>query len=201
MSSCRTGRQLAAAGSLPASRRAASSRAPCSTLARRSAEPPSREPRPGPLQCGPSSGPGSHGGCSIDLQEIVLHRALDRVALHAEPQSGSGEREDREHGSRRDRRVRGPSSHPLARALEEPDRPGEDRLPAEEAPQVRGQLGCGDVPPQWILAQALEADRLQVARHARVQPRRRHWVVVEDLHLGSKRGVARETAAGPSAPA
>ena len=50
--------------------------------------------------------------------------------------------------------------------------------PLQEPPQVLGQRRRVGVPPRRILVQALQADRLQVARHFRVQSRGRHRLVV-----------------------
>jgi len=59
---------------------------------------------------------------------------------------------------------RGPPPRPLDAALPETARLSLDGLPRQEAPQVVGQGQGAAVAPLGFLVQALEADRLQVAR-------------------------------------
>ena len=61
------------------------------------------------------------------------------------------------------------------------DRPRLDRFIQQEAIQVIRQLLRRGVAAAWLLFQALQADRFQVARRSRVQRARRHRLVVRDL--------------------
>ena len=70
--------------------------------------------------------------------------------------------------------------HRQARS-DRPDRPRHDRLAGQEPPQVLGQRGGRVVPLGRVLLQALQRDRLDVARQARHQPRRRHRLGRLDL--------------------
>ena len=78
----------------------------------------------------------------------------------------------------RQRRQRRPPPRPLAsRAPAAPTGRARIGSPAWNAPQVVGQLLGAGVAPGRLLAQALQADRLQVARHLRLPARRRHRLV------------------------
>ena len=66
--------------------------------------------------------------------------------------------------------ARAPSPGPFQRA----DGPGQDRPALEPAPEVVGQVGGRGVAPCGRLLQALQADRLQVARRPSVELPRRH---------------------------
>ena len=66
-------------------------------------------------------------------------------------------------------------------------RPGVDRLAVEEAAQVVGQLRGAGVAPGGLLFQALQADRLQVVRDARLELARRHRLLLDDLADGVDR--------------
>src|SRR5207253_10266289 len=67
-----------------------------------------------------------------------------------------------------------------------------NRIGSEEAMQIVSQVKCADVAHLWVLGQALEADRLQVARHLRLQLPWRYQIVVQDLEDGVNRGVRLE---------
>ena len=91
---------------------------------------------------------------------------------------------DRQH-QRCDRRQRGGQAPVAAAPPHEtldgagPSRP--DRPVFQESPQVLGQGLGRAVPLRRVLLQALQGDRLQVARRARHQPRRRHRLGRLDL--------------------
>src|SRR5262249_40282323 len=74
----------------------------------------------------------------------------------------------RQHDRRRDR---GNGWLPLApepRPLGRPDPARSDRARVEPATQVVGQRLCRRVPPPRVLRQALQADRLEIARNVRI---------------------------------
>ena len=75
-------------------------------------------------------------------------------------------------------------------------RPRHDRLAVQVTTQVLRQRRRRGIPPRRILLQALQADRLQVARDRRIQPPRRHRLVVDDLEHGVHRRWPPGTAAG-----
>src|SRR5258708_3955472 len=58
---------------------------------------------------------------------------------------------------------------------------GDDRIAAQEPVDVFGQRGGGGVAEPRLLTEALKADRLQVARHRAVQPRRGYRILREYL--------------------
>ena len=96
---------------------------------------------------------------------------------HRQPDRGD-QHESHECGPRR------PPPRPLQGALPGGRRPGADRLAGQEPPQVVGQLLGRGVAPRRLLGEALQADRLQVARDPRLEPRRRHHLLVDDLPEG-----------------
>ena len=57
----------------------------------------------------------------------------------------------------------GPPPGPFPGSLPRRGRPGQNRLPVEEPPQVVGQFERGRVPAARLLLQTLQADNLQVA--------------------------------------
>ena len=61
------------------------------------------------------------------------------------------------------------------------------RRAGQEAAQVVGQGAALGVAPGGTFFQALQADRLQVARHLRLQPAGRHRLLGDDLHRGVQR--------------
>ena len=63
-----------------------------------------------------------------------------------------------------------PSPAPAPDALDPPDRPGEDRLSTRESSQVLGHRCGRGVAAGGLFLQAVQADRLQVARNRRVNP-------------------------------
>ncbi len=107
--------------------------------------------------------------------------ALGPQADDEGPRPGQ-QRRRRQAADSRQRGQRRPALRPLPGPLERPDRPGLDRLAGKGPPQVVGQRRRAGVAPGRVLMQALEANRLQVARHLRLQPTRRHRVVHRDLH-------------------
>src|SRR5262249_48821963 len=78
--------------------------------------------------------------------------------------------------------ARRPPPPPFPGALQRPHRPRPDRPPRLETAQVVGQLLGTGIAPGRLLAQALQADRLQVRRHLRTPSRRRHRLVVQHAH-------------------
>ncbi len=66
-----------------------------------------------------------------------------------------------------------PTFRPLDRTLHRSHRPRPDRFVRLVTPQVVGQLLGAGIAPRRLLAQALQADRLQIARDLRCQTRRR----------------------------
>ena len=70
---------------------------------------------------------------------------------------------------------------PAPAAAQGADRPGADRLAADEAGQVVGQLLSTRITLARELLQALEADGFQVARHVQIEPNRRHRFLEQDL--------------------
>ena len=71
----------------------------------------------------------------------------------------------------------GPLDQPFDRA----GAAAQDRLAPQEPRQVFGKGGGRAIPPLGLLLQAFQADRLQVARHLVVQPRRRRRLLRDDL--------------------
>src|SRR5262249_48467418 len=80
---------------------------------------------------------------------------------------------------RRCRPPPGPPHRPFDRA----DGPGADRRPAEEPAEVAGQFPGTGVAAGGGLVEALQADRLQVPRYPRVEPRRRDRLLGDHLPL------------------
>ena len=93
------------------------------------------------------------------------------VEAVADGDDGRGQqRQDRQPARGREGRV---APAPAQDAPRAPDRAGQDRLVPEEPLQLVGELSARGVSPRRLLLQALEADRLQVAREAGMQPARR----------------------------
>ena len=76
---------------------------------------------------------------------------------------------------------------PSPTLLECAHRPSTDRLASQESLQVGGQLTRRGVSASRFLGHGLQADRLQVPIHRRIQPPRRHWFVAENLEDGIHR--------------
>ena len=72
------------------------------------------------------------------------------------------------------------------------DRPGPDRLVAEESIQVVVQGRGRRIATPGLLLEARQADRLQVARQALAQPSRRDRLVIEHLPDRLRRRLAPE---------
>ena len=96
--------------------------------------------------------------------------------------------EDRRQQPRHRLVPQGPPPGPLRRRR--PPRP--DRPPLQEPPQVVAQVGRRAITPRRLLAQALQADRLQVARQARPQRPGRDRLGFEDQAEGLGLGLAPE---------
>ena len=107
--------------------------------------------------------------------------------LHITDRGNPGHRgqqdEDRRHQPGHHRVPLAPPPGPLRGG--DPPRP--DRLVGQEPPQVLRQGGRGRVAPGRLLVEALQADRLEVARQLRHQPRRRHRLAPLDLLQGLQR--------------
>ena len=56
-----------------------------------------------------------------------------------------------------------------------------DGFMIEKTPEIVGKFLRGAITPAWLFLQTLQADGLQIHRHARIQPTRRDWINV--LHL------------------
>ena len=113
--------------------------------------------------------------------ELRLDPPLELLPLHPEcPADGQADQDEDRHHQRRPRRV--PPAPPPG-ALQRADPPRLDRPPLHEPPHVLDQCPRVGVPPPRIFVQALQADRLQVARHLRVQPRGRHRLLGDHLPL------------------
>ncbi len=108
---------------------------------------------------------------------LLAHVGAMAFGRHRQPDRGD-QAAGHECGPRR------PPPRPLQGALPGGRRPGADRLAGQEPSQVVGQLLGRGVPPRRLLGQALQADRLQVARDPRLEPRRRHHLLVDDLPEG-----------------
>jgi hypothetical protein len=88
---------------------------------------------------------------------------------------------------------------PAPGALDAADRPGGNGAAVEERLQVVGQGGGRGVAPGRLLVQALEADRLQVARQPRHQPAGRHRLVGQHLQHRVERRLGPERRAAGQA--
>ena len=113
---------------------------------------------------GPAVGP-------VRLLEVLVGGLEGPVApglLEGRRPAAGQQRQQQDGADGQQRRQRRPAAHPLHDALQPADRPGLDRLAAQEAAQVVGQRQGAGVALGRLLLQALQADRLQVARHARV---------------------------------
>ena len=94
----------------------------------------------------------------------LLAGHLDLVQLPQRPALDQPQRNDNQH-QHRPRRQRRMTPRPLHQPLEQPGPPATDRLAVEVAFQVVGQFARAGVAVGGVLLQALQADRLQVARH------------------------------------
>jgi hypothetical protein len=105
------------------------------------------------------------------LAGFALPESLRRQAvglLMSQPKADPDRRRSHDH-QRADQQRRGrPLPGPLDSALGNTDRAGLDRLACQEAPEVLGQVRRTGVAAAGDLVRALEADRLQVARHSGV---------------------------------
>ncbi len=81
------------------------------------------------------------------------------------------------------------AAYPLRRPFHGPDRPGQDRFAGQHPAEVFGQGLRRGITPGRVLVQALQTDRLQVARHGRIQSSNRDRIVGQDLvnRLGRRR--------------
>ncbi len=103
--------------------------------------------------------------------EVLL--GLDAHPVGAEPQDGrrgeaAGQDEEQGRDQPRHHRV---AAAPSPGPLRPMDPPRQDRLARPISPQVLRQCGGVGIPPRRLLLEALQADRLDVARQARDQPR------------------------------
>ncbi len=85
-------------------------------------------------------------------------------------------------------RHRGPTFGPSPAPFPAGDRPGADRRAVQPAVQVVGQLPGRGIPPRRVFLQALQTDRLQVARQPGLQLARRDGLGILDLLEGFEHG-------------
>ena len=90
----------------------------------------------------------------------------------------------------------GIAAAPTPDPLRPAHRPGLDRFPVDEPPQVVGQFLRPAVTLARLLMQAFQADGLQVVRHFDLQLARRHRLVTDDLQGRVQRRFRLERAAG-----
>ena len=109
------------------------------------------------------------------LQRRRLHELLGEAGEVPEPERRA-ERDGDEQAGRH-----GVAPAPAPEPFDPADRACADRLAAQEAPQVVGQLPRGGIAPGGRLGHRLQADRLQVARDLVVELPRRPRLVLEDL--------------------
>ena len=115
----------------------------------------------------------------LDLGELLQRPGLHGPGLLQPGEQGAadGHAEQQQHAHPKQRRAGRVSPRPLPGALAGGRRPGQDRLAVQEAAQVVGQGSRGCVAVGRLLLQALQADRLQVARHLGLEPPRRHRLI------------------------
>ena len=139
--------------------------------------------RPVPLLQRIGGGGGRRGGPEADVGQGFLAGQLrfqiQVPAVEVVAAAGRQEQQGRKAGC--------PGSHDprsapgvFPTAFPRPDRPRQDRPAFQPALEIVGQLAGAGVSLAGVLAQAFEADRLQVARHFRLQPRRRHRLLSAD---------------------
>src|SRR6516165_637020 len=66
----------------------------------------------------------------------------------------------------------GPASEPLQHPRRPANRPGMNRMPVQEAPEVIRQFAHRSVTVPWLLLEAFQANGLQIARQPRAKPAR-----------------------------
>jgi hypothetical protein len=126
---------------------------------------------------------GGDGPVALGVGFALGAQHVPPLALRLPPLPGHpGAAQDQRQQQRRRQHGQGrvapaPAPEPLGLA----DGAGADRLVVGEAAQVLGQLGRRLVAVGRVTGQRLEHDRLQVARHRRVQPSRRRRLRVDDL--------------------
>ncbi len=110
------------------------------------------------------------------LQDPIAHRVIEIKSRHGGP------------GCRQARLLSRPAPHLAAWA----QRPRQNRLTVQVPPQIGRQFARVGVPSAGFLLQALQADRVQIARHMTIQRAGRHDVLFLDLpqrfqHVGRLR--------------
>ena len=135
--------------------------------------PGSFEERDAPLEC---HDPGQAAFSAHAQVDDLGERLVRHPQIHLGPPPEQDHREEagreREHQGRRHRGDDRPAAAPPPGPFDRRDRPGRDRPTVEEAAQVVGQrLGRG-VAPAGLLAQAFQADGLEVARDGAGSSRR-----------------------------
>ncbi len=106
---------------------------------------------------------------------LVRLRLVDRLAqLRVVDEQARRQGQGRQHTDRHQRGGRRLAPRPLPGALPRPHRPRHDRPALHKAVQILGQGRGAAVAPARFLFEALEANRLQVARQLRLQTARRH---------------------------
>ena len=136
-------------------------------------------------------------GLGLELCGLATGALLER-------DNRGGDADQHENGH--ERRLRRLAFAPSPSTLETADRPGQDRLTAEEASQIVRQVPRREVAAARVFLQALEADRLQVAGHEAIERTGTRRLMLEDLlqehpHAAAKRQLAGQQLDTGSRPA
>ncbi len=115
------------------------------------------------------------------------------------PPGAAQHRRAGEHADRQKRRGRGSAASPVDGAAKRSQRPRERGSAREKPRQVVRQGGGGRIAAGRLLLEALEANRLEVARDARTQPAWGHRFVEADALQTSRRRSRRKREDGRSA--
>ena len=107
------------------------------------------------------------------FREVRFYPIPPVCLLQRQPEAPANEQDGHYQACRQNCRMSRVSAHPLGSALRKAGRPRRNGLISLEPLEIFQESGSAGIPPLRILVQALQADRLQVARHLRVQPRRR----------------------------
>ena len=112
---------------------------------------------------------------------LVFEPSRVRRPLGDQPEPAADQADHGQRPGRDRRREHRPAADPAGQPPQPPLRPRRDRLAPEEAVEVLRQRGGAGIAEVRLLVQALQADGLQVAGHAGVQPRRGHRLLGEHL--------------------
>jgi hypothetical protein len=124
---------------------------------------------------------GGFRGAVVRLLLVPPRRGGLLAGIEGEQEGGNSPPDQGEQHRRRQAGHHRVAPHPLDGPLQRAHPAGADRLARQEAPQVVGQFAGTGVAALRLLGQALQADRLQVARHARLERPRRHRLARLDL--------------------